>query len=641
MILATKAIVPSKPTTGMRLSLETHPDPVQVSPQTGDTNHATLVVVADAPPGKPTAVDQVVISLPVGKAPCTGPAYLTCDVGAVHATATPSTAWRLLPLAGDGLFRFVRPDGVDPKVVDQSYTFSLANIPVSQIVGTSVITFIEQYGDPDDDDYVRRTGTFEVSKFPPDFAPVTFSSTTTAVDPGGTATLRWQGGPARYQMSWAGQPAVDVTNVPGWVWTTPPLTTGTTFRLEVSTQSDGVTVSRSYDIRVDVLTPEVTLTGDTDHVRAGDAVTLSWTTANVSDLKLIERKATGGLTPKETALSNEIQQLTRTPSSNTEYQLKARTHAGTWIESSPFSVEVSEPAPKATSDLWLLQPRGDKVQLTVADGATRFQTVHSATTGLSASEMAAGAWEVFPANDRVNAAQGLPDVVLIKTTNTDSGLVERHVAYRNSGSRPIFSDVGVDSVQFPLALARSGTWTPLNKFAVALIQVVGTRSGQVEYQWAKIFAAVPGFHSVVTRFGIDQGGLGTWKIADLTGGGTHDMVLIKTKGTTRGKVEIHTATRESGFQTGSTWETGFDADDADLGTWHLTDMNPNKAPGQMPDLVLVKTKDTATGFIEIYFADAESKYQTVVGGYTGISTTETADAVWGVTRYYRPGVPPL
>lgn len=97
---------------------------------------------------------------------------------------------------------------------------------------------------------------------------------------------------------------------------------------------------------------------------------------------------------------------------------------------------------------------------------------------------------------------------------------------------------------------------------------------------------------------------GVWTMADFNGDGTQDLVYIKRYKPASGKVELHVSRNESRFQE-STYDraTCFDAEDN--GTWLMQDWTRDGKA----DLVYIKWRNTSSGMVELYVADAASDYQ--------------------------------
>lgn len=157
---------------------------------------------------------------------------------------------------------------------------------------------------------------------------------------------------------------------------------------------------------------------------------------------------------------------------------------------------------------------------------------------------------------------------------------------------------------------------------LAVIQPIGTPSGRVE-----VYSASGSSHfqtiiiELVSAFSVENDG--TWALAPLTI--KPDLYLIKTNNTPSGQVEVHMATAESSyqfiaFQTPSVF--GAETD----GTWSMFDFDHDGRP----DLVFIKTRNAATGTVEVHVASASSNFQTIIY-QSGSAFRQETDGFWSLT----------
>ncbi|KAK6532926.1 hypothetical protein TWF281_007098 [Arthrobotrys megalospora] len=108
--------------------------------------------------------------------------------------------------------------------------------------------------------------------------------------------------------------------------------------------------------------------------------------------------------------------------------------------------------------------------------------------------------------------------------------------------------------------------------------------------------------------GFDYEPDGSWSFQDYTGDGIPDLIYIKTQNTASGKVEVHVATSESNYKTFVLRiATVFPIDPPFSGTW----LTGYYTGGPKPDLIYIKTVGTSANFVEVYIANASSDYQTI------------------------------
>jgi hypothetical protein len=237
-----------------------------------------------------------------------------------------------------------------------------------------------------------------------------------------------------------------------------------------------------------------------------------------------------------------------------------------------------------------------------------------------------------------------PDLVLIKTRDTDSSEVEVH--YRSYASN--YQKGGVFVSSFPEQFGPKGTWLAVKMDAARHydspdLVLVDTGAGTLQEALAPVTVQARAFdrgfklpvdHSPwSTRFQRMVAMNGTWLIADMAPDGSEhppDLVFVQTAETKSNMVELSYASGASGYRSLSpTYITGFHTYDAPLGTWHLADMNQDGRP----DLVFVKTQNTDSGNVEIYWALAGDEYKQTVGGFTMWGTEEEPSGTWQVVPF--------
>ena len=243
-----------------------------------------------------------------------------------------------------------------------------------------------------------------------------------------------------------------------------------------------------------------------------------------------------------------------------------------------------------------------------------------------------------PENDGVwtmadYTGDGKPDLIFIKTANTDTKKVEVHIASASSEYAYRILETGTTFAQ-----ESNGTWmvadyTGDGKPDLIYIKTKDTGTGKVEVHVA---SEVSGYQQRVqdteTTFDLEYDGV--WTMADTTGDGKLDLIFIKLANTPSGRVEVHIASGASNYQqrileTATTFVNETD------GTWSLVPWTQQRRPGgPIPrhDLVFIKTANTGTNKVEVHVASAASNFQTRIFEQGTTFAPET-DGAWLMTDY--------
>src|ERR1017187_4968863 len=229
---------------------------------------------------------------------------------------------------------------------------------------------------------------------------------------------------------------------------------------------------------------------------------------------------------------------------------------------------------------------------------------------------------------------GIPDLCLVKTGNTTSGTVEVHIA---SGASKYQTRVLETATTF--APEADGVWLMADFDGdglpdLCLIKTSNTTSGTVEVH---IASGASNYQTRVletaTTFAPEADGI--WLMADYDRDGIPDLCLIKTSNTTSATVEVHIASGASKYQARVLETATTFAPEADV-VWLMVDYDRDG----IPDLCLVKTGNTTSGTVEVHIASGASKYQTRVLE-TATTFAPEADGVWLMADFDGDGVPDL
>ena len=308
-------------------------------------------------------------------------------------------------------------------------------------------------------------------------------------------------------------------------------------------------------------------------------------------------------------------------------------------ESAALTVCAAAPPTKAELVLIKTTGAGDQVELHVAAGSSRFQTRAVIPTSFNASEASNGIWTLAPRGFEYTAG---PAVLFVKMRNTWGGPVEVHYVTAKSQ----FTAGGFEMSGYLEQAVQSGTFLthnagpveaelpPYGVYLVYLETALSDKEPNVAIQGRRDtdnFIQMWLQGRLVTCYRRTAQPEGTWLLADFTPrislGDLPDLVYIQTRNTASKRVELSYAIGKSNYQAiGHRWVTGFPADDAAAGTWRLADVT---GAGGL-DLVFVKTAKTSSGRVEAYYALAAEDYANPVGGYTGFAIADGSNGAWQV-----------
>ncbi len=157
---------------------------------------------------------------------------------------------------------------------------------------------------------------------------------------------------------------------------------------------------------------------------------------------------------------------------------------------------------------------------------------------------------------------GVNDLYFVKTKNTGSGSVEAFTATAASGYT---SGISSAAPRFSPADANNGWFGLLPNTDLYFVKTRNTESGKVEAFTATAASGYQTGVSSVTRFSPGDANNGWFGLLPNT-----DLYFVKTKNTGSDRVEVHTATGASGYQTGiSVAAPRFSSADANNGWFRL------------------------------------------------------------------------
>jgi hypothetical protein len=223
-----------------------------------------------------------------------------------------------------------------------------------------------------------------------------------------------------------------------------------------------------------------------------------------------------------------------------------------------------------------------------APSESQFQK-HSLATGTAFNIDDNGTWLM-----QDWTGDGKADLVYIKTRNTDSGMVEVHVADAASGYQKFA--LHTDTC---FALEENGVWTMSSTGDLVYIKTRNSGSGKIEYHVASKASNYQDFtQHAVTDFAVEDNG--TWCLAPKVPGGFADLYYIKTRNTGSNMVEVHAVSASSNWKT-RLIDVPSSFHPEDNGQWLMA----NYTRQVLPDLVYIKTRECESGKVEVHIVESK------------------------------------
>ncbi|MFF3863309.1 hypothetical protein [Streptomyces sp. NPDC002209] len=176
--------------TALEFSLDTQPDPIRVSPSSGDVERANLVIVGSRRKSDAIECNKIVLTIPTGP----NSPDLALDLEGIDAQ-TSLKDWTVATDPQKKTITFAPTSGHATISRDEGVTLQLMGVRINRQVGTA---------QPRIEVYSRKAGTngpfqpdtttLEIGKFPADFYLRNFIADETTIDNGGTVTLEWEAG---------------------------------------------------------------------------------------------------------------------------------------------------------------------------------------------------------------------------------------------------------------------------------------------------------------------------------------------------------------------------------------------------------------------------------------------------------------
>ena len=223
--------------------------------------------------------------------------------------------------------------------------------------------------------------------------------------------------------------------------------------------------------------------------------------------------------------------------------------------------------------------------------------------------------EIFVVTDRVVSQR--PAHVLVGLS-TASGRVELHIRTAASGFQS-----GADvATTFVVGDGGNGVFELVNG-DIVFIKTRNTGSGKIEvHRVSAANLSGPPVQDAATALSSAEAGNGTLQMSG------NDLVYIKTRNTGGTRVELHVVDGGTNYTTFKVHTpTVFATSDADNGVWSVR----NLFSAGIGDLVFIKTRNTASGTVELFAAGAAGNYQQPnLQTSTGIGVSDGANGFFNL-----------
>ncbi|MBL7498081.1 hypothetical protein I6A84_14495 [Frankia sp. CNm7] len=231
----------------------TVPDPVRVSPASGEPEKAEIIIVGTRRSSLPLECARISVRIPDGER---SPEFALNLQGVTASISI--DGWTPTFDSQTGRFIFAPPTGHGTISVNEGITIQFRGIPVNRQVGSAPITIIERSRPQGESTWNEPQTVIEVGKFPRDFYLRNLTVTPIEVDNGGSVTLRWEASQnANYRLLY-GATDIDVTD--RREFTVNNLTSTTTFYLRGRAQVGEDHAERILHTTVTVTRPHVDAT---------------------------------------------------------------------------------------------------------------------------------------------------------------------------------------------------------------------------------------------------------------------------------------------------------------------------------------------------------------------------------------------
>ncbi|MEU4745823.1 hypothetical protein AB0G02_35910, partial [Actinosynnema sp. NPDC023658] len=225
----------------LAVDVSTNPDPLRISPSSGDPVTADLMVIVSLAADTPVECRSFTLTLRVGDSETD----LVSSLSGVSAR-TSVEGWQGTVNAAAGTVTFAPRSGSPAQMTfdaETGVTLQVMNLPVNQRIGLSQVDVTASWRTVGTSDWQQQTTRPQLGKFPLGFHLRSFIAEPQSIPRGGAVTLRWDASAATYlSLQYDGDlhPVTDTSSV-----TISGIAQTTTFHLKAGAQDGAGRVERT------------------------------------------------------------------------------------------------------------------------------------------------------------------------------------------------------------------------------------------------------------------------------------------------------------------------------------------------------------------------------------------------------------
>lgn len=235
----------------LHFDLNTNPDPVRISPSSGDPQRADIILVGSRRSATAIECRKIAVVVPTG----TNSPDLTSDLTSVSAqislpdwTPTTNTATKTIT--------FTPASGHAEIGRDQGVTVQLMGMRINEVVGNAVLRIDIEWREAGyDDPWATDTTEFDIGKFPASFHVDNFIAEELVIDNRGSVKLNWEASGVSSLRLLYDVADINVMNMT--TFTVNTVTHTTVFYLRATIQVGNNTVERILSTTVTVRVPDL------------------------------------------------------------------------------------------------------------------------------------------------------------------------------------------------------------------------------------------------------------------------------------------------------------------------------------------------------------------------------------------------